>query len=90
MVNRYVYQHPRTARDKHVLVFREYEPRTFCFPPWQRRNSDAVVLSSVRNDGVRKGAKRARRLSYDGRGPKIFCELYNPRERFVGTKDVYI
>lgn len=35
--------------------------------------------------GSQRGIKRpAAWLSYDGRGPKIFRELYNPWNRFVG------
>jgi len=55
--NRYVYQHPRTARDKYILVFREYEPRSVFLP--STGETPTVVLSFVRSDGVRKGAKRA-------------------------------
>jgi len=90
--NRYVYQYPRMARDKYVFVFRIIRT-SLCFPPWHGQNSDgAVVLSSVRSDATRRETtgwereQNEQRLSYDGRGPKIFCELYNPRERFVGTR----
>lgn len=55
-VNRYVYQHPRTARDKYILVFSEYESRSVFLPG--TGETPTVVLSSVRSDGVRKGAKR--------------------------------
>lgn len=56
--NRYIYQHPRTARDKYALVFREYYPRSLFL---------SAALAKLRrwfsrprgNDGMKKRAKRA-------------------------------
>lgn len=66
--NRYVYQHSRTARDKYVLVFREYEPRSIFLPGAalrrcaKLRRCNGPLSSAVRSDGggEKKGAKRER------------------------------
>lgn len=93
MANRYIYQHPHahSVRQIYVLVFCESNA-FLSLSLWRvgERLRRWFSYSCEAETRVRRRAKRAWYLSYDGRGPKIFRELYNPRERFVGTKDVYI
>ena len=64
--NRYVYQYPRTARDKYVLVFREYEPYSVFLPDtsktpmvrWFSRPCEAT-----RRDAKRRGEKGSKMSS---------------------------
>lgn len=85
--NRYIYQ--RRARQMRTRILRVLHRSLSLFA---KTTADGVRYTPLRakRRGEKESKRITRRLSYDGRGPKIFRELYNPRERFVGTKDVYI